>query len=102
MLCQWHCAASTAWIGRQCQGTGDCYARSDQLERLLVFGAVFFVAAKSTRVWVPAIAGCAENPNGNVRYQLKMPYRHGTTHAIFQPLDLPPDWRPCRRNHRST
>ena len=25
-------------------------------------------------------------PNGNVRYQLKTPYRDGTTHVIFEPL----------------
>ncbi len=28
------------------------------------------------------------NPNGNVRYQLKTPYRDGTTHVIFEPLDF--------------
>jgi hypothetical protein len=27
-------------------------------------------------------------PNGNVRYQLKMPYRDGTTHVFFEPLDF--------------
>jgi hypothetical protein len=27
-------------------------------------------------------------PNGNIRYQLKTPYRDGTTHVIFQPLDF--------------
>jgi hypothetical protein len=27
-------------------------------------------------------------PNGNVRYQLKTPYRDGTTHVIFEPLDV--------------
>ena len=26
-------------------------------------------------------------PNGNVRYELKTPYRDGTTHVIFAPLD---------------
>ena len=26
--------------------------------------------------------------NGNVRYQLKSPYRDGTTHVIFEPLDF--------------
>ena len=26
-------------------------------------------------------------PNGNVRYQLKTPYRDGTTHVIFEPLE---------------
>jgi len=27
-------------------------------------------------------------PNGNVRYQLKTPYRDGTTHVIFDPLNF--------------
>jgi len=27
--------------------------------------------------------------NGNVRYQLKTPYRDGTTHVIFEPLGEP-------------
>ena len=27
-------------------------------------------------------------PNGNVRYQLKKPYRDGATHVIFEPLDF--------------
>ena len=27
-------------------------------------------------------------PNGNVRYPLKTPYRDGTTHVIFAPLEL--------------
>ena len=27
-------------------------------------------------------------PNGNVRYQLKTPYRDGTTHVIFEPPDF--------------
>ncbi len=27
-------------------------------------------------------------PSGNIRYQLKTPYREGTTHVIFQPLDF--------------
>ncbi len=27
-------------------------------------------------------------PNGNIRYQLKTPYRDGTTHIIFEPLDF--------------
>lgn len=26
--------------------------------------------------------------NGNVRYALKTPYRDGTSHVIFQPLDF--------------
>jgi hypothetical protein len=27
-------------------------------------------------------------PNGRIRYQLKTPYRDGTTHVIFEPLDF--------------
>jgi hypothetical protein len=27
-------------------------------------------------------------PSGNVRYQLKTPYRDGTMHVIFEPLDF--------------
>ena len=27
-------------------------------------------------------------PSGNVRYELKTPYRDGTTHVIFEPLDF--------------
>lgn len=27
-------------------------------------------------------------PNGNIRYQLKTPYRGGTTHVIFEPHDF--------------
>jgi hypothetical protein len=27
-------------------------------------------------------------PNGNIRYQLKIPYRDGSTHVIFEPLDF--------------
>ena len=30
----------------------------------------------------------ALTPNGDVRYQLKTPYRDGTTHVIFEPLDF--------------
>jgi hypothetical protein len=26
--------------------------------------------------------------NDNIRYQLKTPHRHGTTHVIFEPLDF--------------
>lgn len=26
--------------------------------------------------------------NGNVRYQLKTPYKDGTTHVIFEPMDF--------------
>jgi len=27
-------------------------------------------------------------PNGNVRYQLKTPYKDGATHVIFEPLNF--------------
>lgn len=27
-------------------------------------------------------------PNGNIRYRLKTPYRDGTTHVTFEPLDF--------------
>ena len=27
-------------------------------------------------------------PAGNVRYQLKAPYRDGTTHIVFEPMDF--------------
>jgi hypothetical protein len=27
-------------------------------------------------------------PNGNIRYELKTPYKDGTTHVIFEPLDF--------------
>jgi len=27
-------------------------------------------------------------PNGNIRYRLKTPYKDGTTHVIFEPLDF--------------
>ena len=38
----------------------------------------------------PAVAGkrLSLTPNGNVRYELKTPYRDGTTHVIFEPLDF--------------
>jgi len=38
----------------------------------------------------PAIAEQRRSltPHGNVRYQLKTPYRDGTTHVIFEPLDF--------------
>jgi len=36
-------------------------------------------------------------PNGNIRYQLKTPYRDGTTHVIFEPLDFTALAHPCAR-----
>jgi hypothetical protein len=29
-----------------------------------------------------------QTPNGRVQYELKTPWRNGTTHAIFEPLDF--------------
>ena len=38
----------------------------------------------------PAIAEerLSRTPNGHIRYQLKTPYRDGTTHVIFELLDF--------------
>ena len=38
----------------------------------------------------PAISGkrLPLTPNGNIRYQLKTPYRDDTTHVIFEPPDF--------------
>jgi hypothetical protein len=38
----------------------------------------------------PAIAvhRLSLTPEGNVRYELKTPYRNGTTHMVFEPLDF--------------
>jgi hypothetical protein len=38
----------------------------------------------------PAVAEkrLSVTPGGNVSYQLKIPYRDGTTHVIFEPLDF--------------
>ncbi len=38
----------------------------------------------------PAVAEkrLSSTPGGNVRYRLKTPYRDGTTHVIFEPLDF--------------
>ena len=30
----------------------------------------------------------SQSSNGNIRYQLKTPYRDGTTHVFFEPLDF--------------
>jgi len=31
---------------------------------------------------------------GRIRYELKTPYRDGTTHVIFDPVELSPNWPP--------
>jgi hypothetical protein len=35
-----------------------------------------------------AIERLSLTPQGNIRYGLKTPYRDGTTHVIFEPLDF--------------
>jgi len=35
--------------------------------------------------------------NGRVRYELKTPWRNGTTHVIFEPLDFTAPAHPCAR-----
>jgi len=35
--------------------------------------------------------------NGGVRYELKTPWRNGTTHVIFEPLDFTAPAHPCAR-----
>ena len=37
---------------------------------------------------LPMLLKLSLMPNGNVRYQLNTPYRDGTTHVIFGPLDF--------------
>jgi hypothetical protein len=50
----------------------------DKLERLCRYIARPAVSEKRLSL----------TPNGNVRYQLKTPYRDGTTHVIFEPMDF--------------
>ena len=40
--------------------------------------------------------------NGKVRYELKTPYRDGTTHVIFEPLDLNAEPRTSANNYRDS
>ena len=56
-------------------------ARADQrnkLERLC--RTISRPAVSEARLWL--------TPGGHVRYQLKTPYRDGTTHVLFEPLDF--------------
>ncbi len=48
------------------------------------------IAAEVSWARAPAVSEkrLSLTPNGNVRYQLKTPYRDGTTHVIFEPLDF--------------
>ena len=52
--------------------------RRDKLERLCRYVSRPAVSEKRM----------ALTPNGKIRYQLKTPYRDGTTHVIFEPLDF--------------
>ncbi len=36
--------------------------------------------------------------NGKVRYELKTPYRDGTTHVIFEPMDFSRSCASCARD----
>ena len=59
----------------------DVAARSDErkkLERLCRYVSRPAVSEKRLSL----------TSNGNIRYQLKTPYRDGTTHVIFEPLDF--------------
>ena len=67
---------SARWPGSRCTP-----ARADQrqkLERLCRYISRPAIAEKRLSL----------TPNGNIRYQLKTPYRDGTTHVIFEPLDF--------------
>jgi hypothetical protein len=57
------------------------------METYLCFHVAILVVDKLSR---PAVSEqrLSLTPNGNVRYQLKTPYRDGTTHVIFEPLDF--------------
>jgi ribosomal protein S27E len=50
----------------------------DKLERLCRYMARPAVSVKRLSL----------TPQGNIRYELKTPYRNGTTHMIFEPLDF--------------
>ncbi len=47
-----------------------------------------FGADNQDRQCRDSVAYLPEKSGGNVRYQLKTPYRDGTTHVIFEPLDF--------------
>jgi hypothetical protein len=65
----------------QRDGTADLAAKANQrkkLERLCRYISGPAVSEKRLSL----------TPNCNIRYQLKTPYRDGTTHVIFEPLDF--------------
>ena len=66
--------------------------RRDKLERLCRYVSRPAVSEKRM----------ALTPNGKIRYPLKTPCRDGTTHVIFEPLNLLYGWQPWRLNPGST
>ena len=50
----------------------------------------------------PAVASerLSRLPDGRIRYELKTPYRDGTTHVIFAPLDFPQRCGALAESHR--
>jgi Putative transposase len=52
----------------------------DAVHRVILFGARPPIATERL----------ALTDGGNIRYTLKTPYRDGTTHVIFEPLDFMP------------
>jgi len=57
---------------------GEAIYKRDKLERLCRY------------ITRPPIAEhrLSLTPEGNIRYELKTPYRNGTTHMVFEPLDF--------------
>jgi hypothetical protein len=53
----------------------------DAVHRVILFGARPPIATERL----------ALTDGGNIRYTLKTPYRDGTTHVIFEPLDFMPE-----------
>ncbi len=68
--------ANTAGFSLHAGVAAEAYQR-DKLERLCRY--ISRPAVSETRLSVLS--------SGNIRYQLKTPYRDGTTHVIFEPLD---------------
>ena len=69
--------ANTAGFSLHAGVAAEAYQR-DKIERLCRY--ISRPAVSENRLAVVS--------NGNIRYQLKTPYRDGTTHVIFEPLDF--------------
>jgi len=76
--------ANTAGFSLHAGVATESYQR-DKLERLCRY--ISRSAVSETRL--------SALSNGNIRYQLKTPYRDGTTHVIFEPLDFTVPAHPC-------